>query len=147
MHRFTDHRHSRRHTCTLTKARSCRAHHRRSWCQSRIPIQRALTPEEAFVASLSSCHMMWFLDLAARDGWVADSYRDDAVGTLARNAESQQAMTRVLLRPAVLFAPERSPTPDELHDLHHRAHASCFIANSVKTEVVCEARIGSPTHS
>ncbi len=95
-------------------------------------------PEEAFVASLSSCHMLWFLDLAARAGWVVDRYRDDAVGTMARNAQGQLAMTRVTLRPAVQFTLSRAPTRDELLDLHHRAHVSCFIANSVKSEVVCE---------
>lgn len=82
--------------------------------------------------------MLWFLDIAARAGWVVDSYRDEAVGTLARNAEGQQAMTQVVLRPAVQFAPGKAPTADELQALHHRAHASCFIANSVKTEIVCE---------
>ena len=82
--------------------------------------------------------MLWFLDIAARAGWVVDSYRDDAVGTLARNAEGQQAMTRVVLRPAVQFASMPQPTLDELQALHHRAHASCFIANSVKTELLCE---------
>ena len=95
-------------------------------------------PEEAFVAALSSCHMLWFLDIAARAGWVVDSYRDEAVGIMARNAEGQQAMTRVTLRPAVQFAAGHQPTPDTLHDLHHRAHTACFIANSVKTEVLCE---------
>ena len=98
----------------------------------------AVDPEEAFVASLSSCHMLWFLDIAARAGWVVDRYRDEATGTLARNAEGQQAMTRVVLRPAVQFAPAKMPTEEELQALHHQAHASCFIANSVKTEVLCE---------
>jgi len=102
-------------------------------------------PEEAFVASLSSCHMLWFLDIAARAGWVVDHYRDEAVGVMARNTEGQLAMTRVTLRPAVRFAPERSPTLAELQDLHHRAHASCFIANSVKTEVLCEPIFETPT--
>lgn len=82
--------------------------------------------------------MLWFLDFAARAGWVVNSYRDEAVGTLARNADGQQAMTRVALRLAVQFAPEKGPSTDELHPLHHRAHAACYIANSVKTEVVCE---------
>jgi organic hydroperoxide reductase OsmC/OhrA len=83
--------------------------------------------------------------VAARAGWVVDSYRDEAVGLMARNAEGQVAMTRVTLRPAVQFAPERSPTLAELQDLHHRAHASCFIANSVKTEVLCEPVFATPT--
>ena len=95
-------------------------------------------PEEAFVASLSSCHMLWFLDFAARAGFVVDDYRDDAVGVMARNAEGQLAMTVVTLRPAVHFSGANPPNDAALAELHHRAHANCFIANSVKTEVRCE---------
>lgn len=144
---FTDHCYSRRHTWHFDGGAVVPGSSSPHVVPKPYSDPAAVDPEEAFVASLSSCHMLWFLDLAARAGWVADSYRDDAVGTLARDAEGQQAMTRVVLRPAVQFAPERSPTPDELHDLHHRAHASCFIANSVKTEVLCEPRIESETHS
>ncbi len=95
-------------------------------------------PEEAFVASLSSCHMLWFLDLASRAGWVAERYQDDAIGVMGRNAEGRQAMTLVTLRPTVTFATGRGPDEAELRRLHHEAHERCFIANSVKTEVRCE---------
>jgi organic hydroperoxide reductase OsmC/OhrA len=98
----------------------------------------AVDPEESFVASLSSCHMLWFLDLACRAGWIVDDYRDEAVGTMARNADGKLAMTSVTLRPAVRFAGERVPGAEEHARLHHAAHAECFIANSVKTEVRCE---------
>ncbi|MES2947101.1 MAG: OsmC family protein [Pseudomonadota bacterium] len=135
---FVDHRYSRRHTLHFDGGTVVPG----SSSPHVVPVPYSdpagVDPEEAFVASLSSCHMLWFLDLTARAGWVVDSYRDDALGTLARNAEGQQAITRVVLRPAVLFAPGKAPTTDELHTLHHRAHDSCFIANSVKTEVVCE---------
>ncbi|MES2581369.1 MAG: OsmC family protein [Pseudomonadota bacterium] len=135
---FTDHRYSRRHTWAFDGGAVVPG----SSSPHVVPLPysdaAAVDPEEAFVASLSSCHMLWFLDIAARAGWVVDSYRDEATGTLARNAEGQQAMTRVVLRPAVRFAPGKLPTAEELQALHHRAHASCFIANSVKTEVVCE---------
>lgn len=100
----------------------------------------AVDPEEAFVGSLASCHMLWFLDLAARAGWVVDHYDDEAEGQMARNAEGRVAMTVVTLRPRVRFGGQRQPTPAEVDDLHHRAHESCFIANSVKTEVRCEPR-------
>lgn len=99
---------------------------------------RAVDPEEAFVASLSSCHMLWFLSLAARQGFVVERYADRASGVMARNAEGRLAMTVVTLRPAVSFAGERQPTPQDLEDLHHRAHEECFLASSVKTEVRCE---------
>ena len=100
----------------------------------------AVDPEETFVASLASCHMLWFLDLAARAGWVVDHYGDEAEGQMARNAEGRVAMTVVTLRPRLRFGGQRQPTPAEVNELHHRAHESCFIANSVKTEVRCEPR-------
>lgn len=95
----------------------------------------AVDPEELFVASLSSCHMLWFLDLACRAGWCVDDYVDDAEGTLAADTDGRLAMTTVVLRPAVRFAGERRPDPAEVERLHHAAHDACFIANSVRTDV------------
>ena len=97
----------------------------------------AVDPEEAFVASLSSCHMLWFLAIAAKRKLRVDSYVDDAEGIMERNAEGRMAMTRVTLRPRVVFSGEKTPTREELDQMHHSAHDECFIANSVKTEVVC----------
>jgi organic hydroperoxide reductase OsmC/OhrA len=135
---FADHRYSRRHAWHFDGGAVVPA----SSSPHVVPLPYSdpagVDPEEAFVASLSSCHMLWFLDIAARAGWVVDHYRDEAVGVMARNAQGRLAMTRVTLRPAVRFAPERMPTPDVLQALHHQAHDSCFIANSVKTEVLCE---------
>ena len=99
---------------------------------------QAVDPEEAFVASLSSCHMLWFLAIAAKRGFVVDRYLDPAVGVMARNAQGKLAMTLVTLRPDVSFAGERQPSRDELDQLHHKAHEECYIANSVRTEVRCE---------
>jgi organic hydroperoxide reductase OsmC/OhrA len=135
---FVDHRYSRRHSWHFDGGAVVAGSSSPHVVQLPYSDAAAVDPEEAFVASLSSCHMLWFLDIAARAGWVVDSYRDEAMGTLARNDQGQQAMTRVVLRPAVQFAPGTAPSVDELQALHHRAHASCFIANSVKTEVVCE---------
>jgi organic hydroperoxide reductase OsmC/OhrA len=101
----------------------------------------AVDPEEAFVASLSSCHMLWFLDLACRAGWVVDAYDDAAVGTMDKDADGRMAMTLVTLRPAVRFGGERRPDAAEHERLHHAAHAECYIANSVRTEVRCEPAI------
>jgi organic hydroperoxide reductase OsmC/OhrA len=98
----------------------------------------AVDPEEAFVASLSSCHMLWFLAIACKRKFVVDRYVDAAVGVMARNEQGKLAMTRVTLRPAVTFSGEHRPTRDELDKLHHKAHEECFIANSVRTEVLCE---------
>ena len=95
-------------------------------------------PEEAFVASLSSCHMLTFLAIAARKKLVVDSYHDEAVGVLEKDAGGRLAITRVSLRPAVHFGGEKVPAPAELRQLHDQAHHACFIANSVKTEILVE---------
>lgn len=91
-------------------------------------------PEEAFVASLSSCHMLTFLALAARDGFVVDDYRDDAVGLMERNEKKRMAITKVTLRPAITWGSE-PPNAEQLAKLHESAHKHCFIANSVTTEI------------
>jgi organic hydroperoxide reductase OsmC/OhrA len=95
-------------------------------------------PEEAFVASLSSCHLLWFLAVASKHGHVVDTYDDDAEGTLAKDASGRMAITKVTLRPRVSFV----SAVDEatVRALHEEAHASCFIAASVKTDVVVDAR-------
>ena len=98
----------------------------------------AVDPEEAFVASLSSCHMLWFLSLAARDRFCVDRYADAATGLMAKNAAGRVAMTVVVLHPEVEFSGERLPSRADIERLHHEAHDECFIANSVKTEVRCE---------
>jgi organic hydroperoxide reductase OsmC/OhrA len=98
----------------------------------------AVDPEEAFVASLSSCHMLWFLALAAKRGFCVDRYLDQASGVLGRTAERKMAMTVVTLKPAVHFSGAKLPTPTDIAQLHHEAHDQCYIANSVKTEVRVE---------
>jgi organic hydroperoxide reductase OsmC/OhrA len=98
----------------------------------------AIDPEAAFVASLSACHMLWFLDLARQAGFVVASYRDPAEGTLGRIGPGKRGMTKVVLKPVIVFS-GKPPNADELAALHHEAHERCFIANSVKTEVVVDA--------
>jgi organic hydroperoxide reductase OsmC/OhrA len=97
----------------------------------------AVDPEEAFVASLSSCHMLWFLAIAAKRGYVVDSYSDEAAGVMERNAHQKLAMTEVVLRPRVSFS-GRQPTPSEHSGMHEKAHDACFIAASVTTIVRVE---------
>jgi organic hydroperoxide reductase OsmC/OhrA len=97
-------------------------------------------PEEAFVASLSSCHMLWFLAIAAKRGFTIDRYEDHPVGTMERNAERRFAMSVVTLRPKIAFSGGKVPTAEELDQLHHKAHEECYIANSVKTEIRVESR-------
>jgi organic hydroperoxide reductase OsmC/OhrA len=97
-------------------------------------------PEQAFVGSISSCHMLWFLHIACRAGYVVDRYVDEASGVLEKNAAGRMAMTRVTLRPVVTYAGRR-PTEEEHVKLHAGAHDKCYIANSVKTEVAVQPRI------
>lgn len=98
----------------------------------------AVDPEEMFVASLSSCHMLWFLALAGKRRFIVDRYADAAVGVMEKNAEGRVAVTQVTLRPDVRFSGDRLPGRPEIEQLHHEAHEACFIANSVKSDVVVE---------
>ena len=138
---FTDNRYSRAHEWHFDGGAVVKASS--SPHVVRVPMSdaSAVDPEEAFVASLSSCHMLWFLSLSASKGWVVDAYRDEAVGTMAKNEAGKLAMTLVILRPEVTFE-GRQPSNEELRELHHRAHEECFIASSVKTEVRCEPVAG-----
>ena len=95
-------------------------------------------PEEAFVAALSSCHMLTFLWLAAGEGLRIDSYSDAAEGVMENNPQGRQAVTRVTLRPQVLFSGEKRPTEADVQRLHHSAHEQCFLANSVRTGIAVE---------
>ena len=95
-------------------------------------------PEEAFIASISSCHMLWFLFLAAQRGFRVDSYHDEALGELGKNAGGREAILRVVLRPRIVFSGGKTPSAEELDHLHEESHHRCFIANSVLTEVRVE---------
>ena len=92
-------------------------------------------PEEAFVASLSSCHMLTFLAIACKQKFVLDSYGDEEVGYMEKNAEGKMAITRVDLHPMIKWGGDRKPSAEEVAKMHHSAHENCFIANSVKTKV------------
>ena len=136
---FTDQRYHRAHTLSFDGGTVVPGSSSPSVVKLPFSDPAAVDPEEMFVASLSSCHMLWFLSLAAGAGWCVDRYEDDAVGTMAKNDQGRLAMTVVTLRPRVAFG-GRQPSADELHALHHRAHEECFSANSVKTDVRCEPR-------
>jgi organic hydroperoxide reductase OsmC/OhrA len=105
-------------------------------------VEAAVDPEEALIAALSSCHMLWFLSIAAGKGYVVDAYRDDATGRMGRIAKGRLAVTEVTLRPVVTFDGDARPAPDEHEEMHHEAHDRCFIANSVTATVRCEPSIG-----
>lgn len=134
---FADNRYSRAHDWTFDGGAVVRG----SSAPTSVPMPMsdpaAVDPEEAFVAALSSCHMLFFLAFAARAGWVVDRYRDAAVGVLGRDDRGKTSMTVVTLRPEVAFAGD-APDAETLSDLHHRAHEACYIANSVRTGVRVE---------
>jgi organic hydroperoxide reductase OsmC/OhrA len=92
-------------------------------------------PEEAFVAAISSCHMLTFLYLASRAGVEVTGYEDEAVGVMTTNEQGGRWVSSVVLRPRIVYGGEKRPSPDEESRLHHAAHEQCFIANSVRTEV------------
>jgi organic hydroperoxide reductase OsmC/OhrA len=93
-------------------------------------------PEEAFVASIASCHMMTFLYVAQLGGFHVTAYEDQAVGVMARNEKGAMWVSKVTLNPQITYGGDKTPSPEELSNLHHKAHEQCFIANSVKTEVI-----------
>ena len=103
-----------------------------------MSVAENVDPEEAFVASLSSCHMLFFLAIAAKSGYVIDEYTDEATGHMEKNAEGKTAITKVVLRPSAAYSGERIPDWEKIEKMHHLAHEQCFIANSVKTEVTAE---------
>jgi organic hydroperoxide reductase OsmC/OhrA len=144
---FTDNRYSRRHELRFDGGAVVAGSS--SPLSVRVPFSdpAAVDPEEALVAAASSCHMLCFLYLAAKAGFRVDSYADDAVGQMARNEQGREAITRITLRPDVRFGGDKQPTEEELAHLHHQAHEDCFIANSIKSEIVCEPCTSPSTSS
>ena len=135
---FTDNRYSRGHRWIFDGGIEVPASSSPHIVPLPLSIEAAVDPEEAFVVSLSSCHMLWFLSIAAKRGFVVESYRDEAAGVLGRDARGKLAMTQVTLRPETRFSGEHQPSPDEITGMHHEAHEECFIASSVTTGVRCE---------
>jgi organic hydroperoxide reductase OsmC/OhrA len=136
--RFTDNRYSRGHRWRFDGGVEVPASASPQVVPLPMSVAAAVDPEEAFVASLSSCHMLFFLSLAARQGFVVDDYRDEAVGVMARDAGGKLAITQVTLHPVVRYGGEKHPSAAEEDALHHAAHEECFIASSVRTVVSCE---------
>ncbi len=99
----------------------------------------AVDPEEAFVASVSSCHMLTFLWLASKQGFQVDSYRDEAIGVMTQNDNGVPWVSAITLHPVIAYSGEKQPSPCDEEHLHHLAHEQCFIANSIKTEVTVQS--------
>lgn len=136
---FTDNRYSRGHLWSFDGGATVPASSSPSIVPVPMSVEANVDPEEALVAAASSCHMLFFLSFAGRAGYVVDSYVDRAAGYMEKNAGGKLAMQRIVLRPEIRFAGERIPGQEELDQLHHRSHEECFIANSLKCEIVVEA--------
>lgn len=135
---FTDNRYSRGHRWLFDGGVEVPASASPHVVPLPMSVASAVDPEEALVASLSSCHMLFFLSIAARRGLLVESYRDEAAGVMEKDDSGKFWMSRVTLRPRVEFGGARRPGRDEILAIHHEAHEECFIARSVKTDVRCE---------
>lgn len=136
--KFTDQRYSRGHTWSFDGGITVPGSS--SPLSVRLPysVEQAIDPEEALVAALSSCHMLTFLYVAAKQGFVVDAYEDSAVGEMTENEQGRMWVSKVTLYPAIAFSGDKKPTAEQLDHLHHLAHDECYIANSVKSEIVVE---------
>lgn len=103
----------------------------------KVPLSRedAVDPEEMLIAALSSCHMLTFLDLARRAGFIVDAYHDVAEGKMGKDERGRIAVTQVKLNPMIIWSGEKQPAPEEVRELHHNAHELCFIANSFRGDI------------
>jgi organic hydroperoxide reductase OsmC/OhrA len=128
-------RYSREHTWRFDGGASVLASSSPSVVPAPLSNPAGVDPEEAFIASLSSCHMLTFLDLARRKGFAVEHYLDEAVGHLAKNADGTMWISDVTLNPKITYVGGQRPSAEQEDDLHHQAHKFCFISNSVKTDV------------
>lgn len=136
---FSDNKYSRAHNWTFDGGTVVRGS---STPSAMIPPplsdETAVDPEEALVAAVSSCHMMFFLAYARKDGFIVDSYRDAAEGTLGKDERGKMSITDIVLRPAISWSGDKVPDAAMIADLHHRAHEACYIGNSVRSTVTVE---------
>jgi len=140
---FLDHRYSRAHLWNFDGGASIAASASPHIVPHPQSVAENVDPEEAFVAALSSCHMLFFLSIAAKRRWLVDTYVDEAIGSMATDEAGKMAMTRVTLRPRITFTSTSPPTTGQIEKVHHQAHDLCFIANSVKTRVDIEIQESS----
>ncbi len=139
--KFTDNKYSREHIWKFDGGAEIFA----SSSPHVVPVpysnSACVDPEEAFIASLSSCHMLWFLSIAAKKKFVVESYTDRVVGVMEKNEDGRLSITKIYLHPEVSFTGDNLPTEQQIKAVHEEAHHSCFLANSVKTEITFEATI------
>jgi organic hydroperoxide reductase OsmC/OhrA len=132
---FTDNKYSRAHTWIFDGGLEVPASASPHVVPLPLSDETAVDPEEAFVAAVSSCHMLFFLSLAAAQNYLVLTYEDNAEGEMTRNEEAKLYMSSITLHPSILFSDDRKPTDEVIAELHHASHEKCFIANSIKTVV------------
>lgn len=137
--KFVDNRYSRKHILRFDGGLEIPASSSPDVVPPPYSDTSAVDPEEMLVASLANCHMLWFLSLAAKKGFCVDTYVDQAVGIMSKNSQGKLFLSQVNLNPLVTCSGEKIPTSEEFQQLHHHAHEECFIANSVLTEIICNA--------
>ena len=140
---FPDNRYSRGHTWTFDGGVTVPASSSPLVVPPPLSPEDAVDPEEAFVAALSSCHMLTFLAIAAKKRFTVDAYEDHALGVMTKNQNGKLFVSKVTLDPRIEFSGDKVPSPEQIAELHHLAHKECFIANSVLTDVVVA---GIPSH-
>jgi organic hydroperoxide reductase OsmC/OhrA len=138
--KFIDNRYSREHTWQFDGGVEVAASASPLVVPAPYSNSACIDPEEAFVASLSSCHMLWFLAIAAQKKILVESYTDCAVGLMRKNADGKLAITQVRLRPQIIFSGDTAPTSQQVEEMHEEAHQSCFLSNSVKTEIIIDSK-------
>ena len=136
---FSDNRYSRGHEWSFDGGVTVKASASPTVVPLPYSVVDAVDPEEALIASASSCHMLWFLSIAAKRGFVVERYVDDAFGVMEKDAAGKLMITHITLRPTVEFSPDSRPSAEEIQSIHRAAHEECFIANSLKSEIVVEA--------
>jgi organic hydroperoxide reductase OsmC/OhrA len=137
---FSNRRYSRVHAWTFDGGIEVKASASPSIVRAPFSDAQAVDPEEAFIASVSSCHMLFFLDYAAQARFVVDEYEDAAVGTMGKNAAGKEFVATIVLAPRIRFSGTPQPAPEDVAALHERAHHDCFIANSVTTQIEIRPR-------
>jgi organic hydroperoxide reductase OsmC/OhrA len=135
---FTDNRYSRAHDWQFDGGLTVPASSSPLSVALPMSVAGNVDPEEALVAAASSCHMLFFLWLAAKQGFTVDQYTDLAVGVMDKDERGKMSITRITLRPIIVFSGELQPTADELDHLHHQSHEDCYIANSLRAEILIE---------
>lgn len=133
---FTDNKYSRGHIWIFDGGATVQASASPHVVPLPYSVESNVDPEEAFIASLSSCHMLFFLSIAAKKKFIVEKYIDNAIGKMEKDEHGKISMTKVILHPKIEFSGENQPSCQELENLHHLSHQQCFIANSVKTEVI-----------